>query len=121
MSAPADQAGQLKAGQAFGKWTLRLWLGAGGNGQVWLAVDRAGNEAALKILVKTKPVPYARFRDEVGVLRGNTDVPGVLPVVDAWLPDSRDGGDIGSRPWFAMPVAKRLVERTGTMSLIERE
>lgn len=120
MSAPAEQAGQLNAGLTFGQWTLRSWLGAGGHGRVWLAVDRAGNEVALKILVKTKAVPYARFRDEVGVLRRNTDVPGVLPVVDAWLPDSPGGGDIRSRPWFAMPVAKRLVERAGTMSLIER-
>jgi hypothetical protein len=120
VKAPSERAFQPNAGVTLGKWTLRSWLGAGGNGRVWLAVDSAGNEAALKILQKTKPVAYARFRDEVSVLRANADVAGILPVLDASLPDSQNGGDIGSRAWFAMPVARRLVEHAKGLTLLDR-
>ncbi|HLV96999.1 MAG TPA: protein kinase [Candidatus Acidoferrales bacterium] len=97
--------------EIVGKWSLERRLGQGGNGQVWLAKDDAGSQVAIKFLTKTKPIAYARFRDEVAALRLVAGVEGVLPLLDVYLPQ-----DIGThRPWYAMPVAVPLLSRLDQM------
>jgi serine/threonine protein kinase len=64
-------------------------------------VDAAAEQAAIKLLTKPRPVAYTRFRDELRIMRGNVDIPGMLPVLDAEIPEGLDL----TRPWYAMPVA----------------
>src|ERR1700682_217970 len=96
-----------------GQWILKRELGRGGNGQVWLAENEAGGQSAVKLLMKLRPIPYARFKDEVVALRRAAGVQGILPVLDADLPD-----DISTRrPWYAMPVGTPLLQFAPKLSV----
>jgi uncharacterized protein YjbI with pentapeptide repeats len=94
---------KYRIGESIGPWLLRERLGAGGNGEVWKA-DCDGWVVALKILRSRDPKgeAYARFRSEIDVLRKLQRHKGILPLLDASLPDSpsRD-----SPAWLAMPPA----------------
>lgn len=90
-------------------------LGRGGNGEVWLASNPCGESAALKILTKPKQVAYARFRDEIEVMRRSTHIAGILPVLDAELPDDFTA----VRSWYAMPVAQPLADYLERRSAVE--
>ena len=88
-----------------GPWTLVDQLGAGGNGEVWKASKEGAETVALK-LVKAKSAekePYRRFVQEVTALEKLGNPPGVLPVIESYLPESPSRGD---RPWLAMPIAR---------------
>src|ERR1700720_338523 len=76
----------LVHGQLVSHWKLKRRLGHGGNGEVWLAEDRNGQQVAIKFLMKTKAIAYARFRDEVSALESVTGIPGILPVLGSDLP-----------------------------------
>src|SRR2546422_5276397 len=93
-------------------WLLEEFLGRGGNAEVWLASRGDTEHVALKILNQSNPrsEPYRRFRDEVSVLQRIGDHHGVLPLIDALIPDR----PTNSRPaWLAMPRAEPLKERLG--------
>ncbi len=93
-----------RKGQRIGKWTLLEQLGQGGNGSVYRASDGAA-EVALKLLLNSRPKRYQRFRDEVEVLRHLGNRPGVLPIIDAHLPEVPTKEDPA---WLATPVATPL-------------
>lgn len=101
-----NSAKQIHAGQEFGHWKTVMAIARGGNGQVWVARDASQRKVAIKFLAKNRPIAYARFRDEVKVLRSVTGVPGILPILDANLP-LHPGAD---RPWYAMPLATPIAE-----------
>jgi serine/threonine protein kinase len=63
-----------------------------------------GEDVALKVIeaTKTQLEPYRRFIQEIEFLQGLGDFPGVLPLVDAHLPERPSSAD---RPWLAMPIA----------------
>lgn len=92
----------------IGPWRLEAKLGKGGNATVWRA-SRDGDEGpyALKVIDATKPTreQYQRFVREIGFLRSITDPDGVLPLIDAYLPEAPSKED---RPWLAMPIASRI-------------
>lgn len=106
-----------KPGEKVGAWQLVKYIHAGGNGEVWRArptKDHSGipDEIALKILKATscESEPYARFRIEVNVLRELGSFPGVVPLLDAELPDRPSF----ERPaWFAMPIATTVKDALG--------
>lgn len=89
----------------FGAWVLEEVLGQGGNATVWRAT-RTGDASplALKVINETKVEreSYRRFVREVTFLRDQGTGPGVLPILDAYLPDSPSKRD---RAWLAMPIA----------------
>lgn len=93
-----------------GSWALTERLGKGGNGEVWRA-RRSGHadEVALKIINATNAnrEPYQRFVREISVLQEIGSAPGVLPVIDSYLPDAPSSDD---RPWLAMRIARPLAE-----------
>ncbi len=92
---------KYKKSLKFGKWTLSSYLGGGGNGEVWKCIDLHKNEGAIKILKSVKPKAYARFLDETNTLEKNSDIDGVIPVIDKFLPeDIKD-----NTPYYVMPVA----------------
>jgi hypothetical protein len=106
-----------EVGDVLGKWTLVEYIETGGNGDVWRA-EAEGTEAALKILHRTSPVDYARFRREVEICeRRDPSEIDILPVLDSHLPEAPSKKD---RPWFAMPVAETLVKALAGAALTEK-
>ncbi len=93
----------------IGPWTLHEKLGAGGNATVWRAAREASDAVALKVIHATKAQrePYRRFVREIEFLRSLGDFPGVLPLLDAYLPERPARGD---RPWLAMPIAAPIAD-----------
>jgi serine/threonine protein kinase len=92
----------------IGPWTTTAKLGEGGNATVYRAQRSAGEgEVALKVIKTAKAgrEPYKRFVREIEFLRSLEDATGVLPVVDAYLPDRPTPED---RPWLAMPIARPI-------------
>jgi serine/threonine protein kinase len=90
----------------LGQWRIIKRLGSGGNADVYRATD-GSQEVALKVLMNKKPEsePYARFRNEISVVRRFAGDEGVLPIIDASLPERPNKNDPA---WIAMPVAKRI-------------
>jgi hypothetical protein len=93
-----------------GPWTLRERLGSGGNATVWAATRRGTRgRVALKV-INAKHVerePYRRFVREIEFLREHQSVEGLLPLVDAYLPEEPTRAD---QPWLAMPIATPIDE-----------
>lgn len=89
----------------IGDWTLGDQLGRGGNATVWRA-SRPGDDqdVALKVLNTTKAdrEPYRRFTREIRFLQEHQEAPGVLPLIDANLPEAPTRTNPA---WLAMPVA----------------
>lgn len=97
-------------GQRIGPWVLGDQLGRGGNAVVFSAT-RDGDESrvALKVLNTTKVdrEPYQRFVREIEFLRQHQSVSGLLPLLDAYLPDVPTKAD---QPWLAMPIAMPIAD-----------
>ena len=115
----AAYAAAMTTSATIGPWTLHEKLGAGGNATVWRAsraTEAADLEAALKVIHATKAQrePYRRFVQEIQFLRSLGDFSGVLPLLDAYLPERPASGD---RPWLAMPIANPIVHALADASL----
>jgi hypothetical protein len=92
----------FKKEQKFGEWTLKSYLGGGGNGEVWKCIDKKNTEGAIKLMKKVKPKPYVRFLDETKIIQENSDIEGIIPMIDKHLPKNIDT----TVPFFVMPIAK---------------
>jgi hypothetical protein len=93
-----------------GPWTLYERLGRGGNANVWRATRSEGEQAVALKLIEVKKEEherYQRFVREIGFLRTHQNVRGVLPLLDAHLPDHPSTDD---RPWLSMPIATPIGE-----------
>ena len=102
--------------RTFGRWRCLEELGAGGNGIVWRAVSEdSTEEVALKVVKSKKPdaEPYQRFVREITFLRQLGNYEGVLPVIDAHLPESPGA----ERPWLTMPIATPITVALADASL----
>jgi serine/threonine protein kinase len=100
---------KLARGERVGQWTLQGPIGKGGNGFVWLAKNPKGEMAAIKFLKSDHfgKQRETRFRDEIKFLTNETLRPGILRIIDHYVPDvsaQEDG------PWFATPFAKCFTE-----------
>jgi serine/threonine protein kinase len=96
--------------RTLGPWTLGEELGKGGNAVVWRATrDGLEGEVALKVINATKAEkePYLRFVAEIEFLQSLGDTAGVLPLLDAYLPEEPSRDD---RPWLAMPIATPIAD-----------
>ena len=96
--------------RTVGPWTLGECLGHGGNATVWKATrSRSVTAVALKLINTTKVErePYQRFVREIEFLRGHQDIPGLLPLLDAYLPDQPGKT---KQPWLAMPIATPVTQ-----------
>ena len=84
-------------------WARVARIGEGGNGVVYRA-KKEGRECALKVLktVRIETEAYKRFIGEVTVLRQLSEDPGVLPILEAHLPDQPHKRD---KAWLSMPIA----------------
>ena len=86
-------------GKKYGEWTLIVRLGGGGNGEVWEVQSDEGSVYAIKILKRLKSTGIKRFRAEIDVLSKNTDIVGIIPLIDKYI-DCEDGS---VTPWYVMP------------------
>ena len=91
-------------GQKFGEWVLVSQLGAGGNGQVWRVSRPGWEDHAIKLLNSINPISYARFKAEVTALSALVTLPGVVPMIDKFMP--RNTGS--TTPWFVMPIGEKF-------------
>jgi serine/threonine protein kinase len=100
-----------------GPWTLREQIGEGGNGTVWVAArEHSETEVALKI-IKTHNVKreqYQRFVREITFLQEHATEPGVLPLIEAYLPVEPNSED---QPWLATQIATPLAKALAGKSL----
>lgn len=92
----------FKKGQKFGDWTLISFLGGGGNGEVWKCENTQKNQGAIKLLKSVKPKPYFRFLDETTVIENNSDIIGIIPMIDKFLPKILEN----NVPFYVMPIAE---------------
>ena len=102
-----------------GPWTLGDRLGRGGNAQVWSATRVSSDSTvALKVINVTQidREPYRRFIREIRFLQEHPGFPGVLPLLDAYLPDQPSRRD---QPWLAMPIATPIVDAVEGKSLVD--
>jgi len=106
----SDKLQMTSEQRRVGPWILSEQLGRGGNATVWTAT-RPGDDTpvALKVInvTKVEREPYQRFVREIGFLRKHQSVDGVLPLIDAYLPETPTKKD---RPWLAMPIAVPIAE-----------
>ncbi len=98
-----------RQGDRVGPWFLQQFKGAGGNGEVWVANRPENPQVALKILKSKKAgsEPYQRFHDEIELHRQLGNEPGVVPFVDACIPDNPTKDNPA---WLAMEVAEPIQE-----------
>jgi serine/threonine protein kinase len=96
----------------FGQWRAIERIATTRHSIVWRGVNDDDDIAAVKELKDRKPdrEPYRRFQDEVELLARLALQPGVLPVIEAHVPDKPTSDDPA---WFAMPVAQTLPEALG--------
>jgi serine/threonine protein kinase len=104
-------------GDSIGPWTLGDRLGVGGNATVWRASRDGGDDVALKVIktTKTQHEPYRRFVQEIEFLRELGDFPGVLPLLDAHLPQRPSSADPA---WLAMPIATPIATALAEAPLV---
>src|ERR1051325_989131 len=105
-----------QTGKQIGKWKLKRLLGKGGNAEVWEASKEAHSDAAIKILRTGDLYRYRRFKAEVDLLLSLGEHAGVLPLIEAHLPDSRKEG---VPAWLAMPIATGIRDALGEDPTLE--
>ena len=109
---------QFHSGQQVGPWELCIYLGEGGNGEVWKAFRHSDGFVALKILKTHKPdsETYKRFLSEIEVLHKIGTRRGIIHLKDAFLPQDR--GDVP--PWLAMEIGMPIKDALGQDPSIEQ-
>src|SRR5262245_57002698 len=103
----------------LGRWRLIERLAETSHSVVWLAQDEGGGPVAVKELRvrRSDKEAYRRFRDEVRFHLERGDRPGILPLLDAYVPDRLQEGE---RAWLAMPLAQTLPEALGVTGGLDR-
>lgn len=97
----------------LGKWPLLSALDRGGNGQVW-RTHLDGQDAAVKVLMKHDRV--SRFKNEVEGMRRLQDIAGILPILDAEVPETSSKS---APAWFVMALATPLRKALGDKPKLE--
>lgn len=66
---PIDEPHLLADGQIVGEWSIRTFLGRGGNGEVYRATHTLlGIEAAIKVLTRNDELTLTRFKREAQII-----------------------------------------------------
>jgi serine/threonine protein kinase len=107
---------QFKKGQKFGDWTLISYLGGGGNGEVWTCQNSINENRAIKLLKKIKPKAYSRFSDETNVIDRNSDIEGIISIINKHLPEKLEG----EIPFYVMPLAESAERKLNQKSIEEK-
>lgn len=105
-----------RRGRKFGNWTLSSYLGGGGNGEVWACENAEGETKAIKLLKNIKQKSYSRFKDETFVIEQNSDIKGIIPIIEKNLPENF----AEQPPFFIMPVAQSSEDLLKNKSIKEK-
>ncbi|MBR3084916.1 MAG: hypothetical protein IKH04_00790, partial [Kiritimatiellae bacterium] len=98
--APIVSGASLPDGTVVGRWRIAAFVARGGTGEVYRAIDEAGNRvAALKILHRTDGAARIRFGREASVLSG---------MHDRAFPAFFESGEFEGRPWCATEFLQPL-------------
>lgn len=106
-----------KSAHVLGPWILLDELGRGGNATVWRASSAESQQAVALKVINAKRVerePYKRFVREIEFLQSHPGLPGLLPLIDAYLPEDPARDD---QPWLAMPIATPVSDALATKDL----
>ena len=106
---------QFKKGLKFDQYTLQKYIASGGNGEVWVVKDTSKNFYAIKLLTKIKNKNYNRFKNEVKIVHANSDIKGILPIINYSLPKDPST----ETPYYLMPIAEPLFDVLKTNTPIE--
>lgn len=100
----------------IGPWKVHEQIGRGGNATVYRAEREGSTTLALKVLHAHRATgePYRRFIQEIRFLRALGPFPGVLPLIDAYLPEQPARQDPA---WLAMPIATPIAEAVAGLPL----
>jgi hypothetical protein len=103
-------------GRRIGPWTVYEQIGKGGNAKVYRAERDGAEPVALKVLDRKRlgGERYRRFVQEIKFLRSLGPFPGVLPLLDAYLPETPTNAD---PPWLAMPIATPIADAVAGLPL----
>jgi serine/threonine protein kinase len=101
-----------KPGQRVDQWTLIEEIGEGGNGSVWRAQSDKGELVALKICKSRTGYGLNRFVQEVEFQRRIGVERGLLPLLDARLPERPTSG---APAWLATPIAITIRDALGKL------
>lgn len=106
---PDSTQAKYRMGDHVGPWRLREKLGRGGNAEVWRATKDDTTIGAIKICLafSYRTNTLTRFTSELEALSRLKDLPGIVPVIDYYLPDKFDKHDL---PWLVMPVAEQFMD-----------
>ncbi|MCA0312680.1 MAG: protein kinase [Candidatus Melainabacteria bacterium] len=98
---------RYRLGDQVGPWRLREKLGRGGNAEVWKATKNDATIGAIKLCLANsyRTNTLTRFTSEIEALSRLKDLPGVIPIIDYYLPSRYDKQDI---PWLVMPMAEQF-------------
>ncbi len=91
----------IKAGIHLHNWKLIAYIAKGGHGEVWTCQDSNGKLFAIKFLRTIDEKSYTRFKDEVGVLKSNREIEGIIPILYEHLPSDLSQHNA----YFVMPLA----------------
>lgn len=108
-----------EAPRQLGPWSLGQKLGEGGNSVVYVATrPELAGPVALKVINerRVEQESYQRFLREVEFMTTHRSTPGLLPLLDSYLPERPTRSD---RAWLATPVATRIDEALAEGSLDE--
>lgn len=111
----ANKRATFAPNQKFGSWTIEEKIGSGGNGEVWRARHSHLGVAAIKLLLFSEKERFIRFKTEVRALERLRNIPGILPLIDKFIPHKLGEGT----PWIAMPLAQRISEALKTHEKIQ--
>lgn len=111
-------AEMFQVGGVLDGWVLEAKLGAGGNGDVWKAARPGQASQAIKILRSVAPETYERFKVETGTLEKLGRMPGIIPLLEKFVPENK----FKATHWFTMPIAvpfEQYIEGRSPFEIVE--
>jgi serine/threonine protein kinase len=99
-----DVSGTASGAKRVGPYTLGKPLDSGGNASVFRATDANGESVAIKLLRRPGREPSLRFVREIEQWRDLGEVPGVVKLVDYYLPPTPGDGPA----YLVMPILTPL-------------
>lgn len=113
-----NKTNNLKKDQKISSFVLQKYLASGGNGEVWLAKNIEGQDVAIKFLTRMEEKRYKRFTDEITIVKKNSDIEGILPIIEYHLPEKPNT----VVPYYIMPLAEplsKVLKNKSTTEIIE--
>lgn len=107
---------EFKGKEKYGNWTLLSRINSGGNGEVWVCRNDAGDKRAIKVLRKNHSIAYQRFIDEITTILENQDIKGVISIEDQFLPQDF----VNEIPFYVMPLGESFEDVIKTKNFEEK-